>query len=325
MLRFLAPFALALVLLGTFWPDLLAQQIAVRAKTVALSEDTEPRTVVGRLIWRGGLLLSSSDDAFGGLSALAVDGAGAELTFLSDEGNWYIVEPLYDAQGNLAGVGEARRGRLKNASDEPLPEGKMWGDSESLTRWNGSALIGFEGRTRILSYRSGGTGLSQAAKPFPISEDIEKLPVGKGLEGMATLSDGRILAFAEGPERKGARPAFLFDGQAWTNLSLSTIDGFQPTGADTLPNGDIVLVERRFSIFTGFEAQVRRIPSESVRPGARLEGEVLATLREPYVRENFEGISARSGPDGETLIYLVSDDNFIPLQDTLLVMFEIAE
>ncbi len=38
-----------------------------------------------------------------------------------------------------------------------------------------------------------------------------------------------------------------------------------------------------------------------------------------------EGIAARRGPGGETLIYLISDDNFHPWQRTLLLMFELAE
>jgi len=323
MLRFLAPCTLALAFLGSTVPDLLAQPVAVTSKLIALSADTELRTQVGRLIWRGGLLLSSSEDLFGGLSAMAVDSDGAAITLLTDEGNWCVLRPRYDAQGNLAGIAEAECDRLRNIRGEPLPESKWWGDSESLTRWNGSAIVGFEGRTRILSYRPDGKGFGGAATRFPTSEEIDDLPQGRGLEALATLSDGRILAFAEGREDEGARPAFLYDGQSWSRLSLSGIGDFRPTGADTLPNGDVILLERSFSFFTGFEAQIRLISGADVFPGAHLEGEVLATLREPYVRENFEGISARPGPDGKTFIYLVSDDNFLPFQDTLLVMFEI--
>ena len=44
-------------------------------------------------------------------------------------------------------------------------------------------------------------------------------------------------------------------------------------------------------------------------------------LRPPLIFDNFEGIAARSGAGGETLIYLLSDDNFNPLQRTLLLMF----
>jgi len=38
-----------------------------------------------------------------------------------------------------------------------------------------------------------------------------------------------------------------------------------------------------------------------------------------------EGVAARRGPDGETLVYLISDDNFHILQRTLLLMFALEE
>jgi hypothetical protein len=31
----------------------------------------------------------------------------------------------------------------------------------------------------------------------------------------------------------------------------------------------------------------------------------------------------RRGPRGETLLYVISDDNYLPLQRTLLLMFEV--
>ncbi len=45
-----------------------------------------------------------------------------------------------------------------------------------------------------------------------------------------------------------------------------------------------------------------------------------------YVIDNMEGLSVNGGPNGETLVYIVSDDNFSPpLQQTMLMMFELRE
>lgn len=41
--------------------------------------------------------------------------------------------------------------------------------------------------------------------------------------------------------------------------------------------------------------------------------------------DNFEGVDVRRDAKGRTMIYLVSDDNFMILQRTLLVMFELAD
>ena len=56
-----------------------------------------------------------------------------------------------------------------------------------------------------------------------------------------------------------------------------------------------------------------------------IDGETIAELRPPLTMDNFEGIEARRGPRGETLVYLVSDDNFNAEQRTLLMMFELLE
>jgi hypothetical protein len=39
--------------------------------------------------------------------------------------------------------------------------------------------------------------------------------------------------------------------------------------------------------------------------------------------DNMEGLAVRRGPKGETLLYILSDDNYSPLQRTLLLMFEV--
>jgi len=40
---------------------------------------------------------------------------------------------------------------------------------------------------------------------------------------------------------------------------------------------------------------------------------------------HYPGIDARRGPGGETLVYVLSDDNANPLQRTYLLMFELIE
>jgi hypothetical protein len=45
-----------------------------------------------------------------------------------------------------------------------------------------------------------------------------------------------------------------------------------------------------------------------------------------FIIDNMEGLSVRTGEDGETLVYVVSDNNFNgPIQQTLLMMFELKD
>ncbi len=59
--------------------------------------------------------------------------------------------------------------------------------------------------------------------------------------------------------------------------------------------------------------------------GARLKGEELGRFAPPYPIDNMEGIAAWRTPEGATRILLLSDDNFNPLQRTLLLLFELKE
>ena len=153
---------------------------------------------------------------------------------------------------------------------------------------------------------------------------MRALPRNDGVEALVALRDGRILAFSE--EDSGDRhSAFLWNGSAWDSLSYRGRRPYQPTGATLLPGGDILLVERRFSLAGGFATRLTRIAQKSVAPGAVLESLELARLAPPLTSDNLEGIAARRGPQGETLILLLSDDNFSPLQRTLLLQFELLE
>ncbi len=51
----------------------------------------------------------------------------------------------------------------------------------------------------------------------------------------------------------------------------------------------------------------------------------MARLAPPLIGENFEGIAARRSEAGETLIYIVSDDNFLPFLRTVLMLFALSQ
>ena len=104
------------------------------------------------------------------------------------------------------------------------------------------------------------------------------------------------------------------------DLSYTPDEGFSPSDATTLANGDILVLERRYKFWRYFSARVKLVKGRDLRPGARLTGDVLLRLDTPLTVDNFEGIAAMETSDGTT-IFLVSDDNFFPLQSTLLYQF----
>jgi hypothetical protein len=92
------------------------------------------------------------------------------------------------------------------------------------------------------------------------------------------------------------------------------------------PSGKhLYILERHyFGLLGGVVIAVREVDARNVKPGATLRGKEIArfTMRENI--DNMEGLALRRGADGKAFLYMISDDNYNPLQRTLLEMFELA-
>ncbi len=306
-----------------------AEPLALAARPVPLHAGDPERARVGPLLYRGGLELTSPDARFGGLSGLLVSEDGGRVTAVTDQGHWVTARLLYDGAGRLSGVAEAEIGELHGPSGAHL-HGKRDRDSESLTRLpDGAIVAAFERNHRLWRYPGrypAGAG-PLAGQPVPLSAPsaLEALRPNSGIEALATLSDGALFALAEGRREAAESPAYLRRGGAWAELSYRRHGGFRPTGAARLPGGDLLVIERSFNIVDGVAVRVRRIAARTIVPGARLDGAAIAVLRPPLTVDNLEGVAARRSAAGETLIYLLSDDNFNPLQRSLLLLFALEE
>lgn len=298
-----------------------AEPLPLSAKRVFLNPEARDQLTVGALAWRGGLQLSSDDRRFGGLSGLLVAPDGRRFTAVSDGGHWITAGLDYDGAGWLAGVGDGRIARLIGPDGRPLGS-KHHHDAESLAALaDGSLLVGFEQRHRVLRYPAGASPLTRAPVELPRPSLLADAPTNSGLEALVALDGGRVLAITEGLKRDDGLAAFLIDGRRWSTLGYRAPRGFRPTGATRLPDGRILVLERRFTLIGGVACRLALLDPADVRPGRLLSGREIAVLRPPLTVDNMEGVAARRGPAGETLIYLLSDDNFNGLQRTLLLMF----
>jgi hypothetical protein len=306
----------AIVLLLVLPLAAAAKPLELSSRRVHLNAEDPRAERIGRLQWRGGLELSSDDEDFGGLSALLISADGARMTAVTDQGRRITARLLYDSNGRLAGVAEGRIGKLDGTDGKHL-KGKRHKDAESLARLSdGSLLLSFEHEHRILRYPA-------AAKPLKKTPEI--LGPNKGVEALAVLDGERVIGITQGRDKDDDVAAFLRQDGRWSRLSYPKHGDFKPTGAARLPDGDLVVLERYFTWLGGPAARLVVIEAAQVRPGATLEGREIAEFRPPYTVDNMEGIATRRGPDGETLIYLLSDNNFNALQRTLLLMFALAE
>ena len=305
------------------------------APSVPVPLDAERPAVahVGALAFRGALELSD-DAVHGGLSGLWVSRDGGQFLAVSDTGRSVLGRLSYDGRGHLAGVSDVTV-RVLPLDDDPSYRGHR-SDSEEIARMpDGSWLVSFERSHRILRYAAGPDRPEGAPVRLPSPPGLEGAPPNGGVEAMTVLPDGRLFAIQEG-EDDGIRERPAWIGQPpvasradWRRLTYRTAPRFRPTGAAALPDGGVLVLERRLSLLGGWAARIVHVPPEALRPGgipgAVVEGVELARLEQPLLVDNFEGIAVRPGDAGETLVYIVSDDNRSPLQRTYLAMFALPD
>ena len=195
-------------------------------------------------------------------------------------------------------------------------------------------LVSFERVHRIALYPE----LPPAGRPAAVGLPPGHEPMSnEGLESLARLPDGRLLALSEGltAERDGitvwqgalaAAPGLPETAGDWRPIYLPQDADLAPVDAALGPDGLwLYWLERGWSLIGGTRVKLKRAPVATLQAGALLQPEELAFLKPPLTVDNFEGLWLRRGPAGETLITLLSDDNFQDLQRTLLLQFELLD
>ena len=156
------------------------------------------------------------------------------------------------------------------------------------------------------------------------------MPSNQGIEALAVLQagplKGSVIAFAE----RFTRGSGYHTGWMWVKgepqrIQLEDIDGFNITDAAGLPDGSLLVLERYFRWTSGVKMRIRQLAAGEIVPGARLKGRVLVEADSGYEIDNMEGMAVHRGPKGETIVSLISDDNFNTLlQRTVFLQFALA-
>lgn len=300
-----------------------ARPIQVSASAIALNPEDPSQTRVGRLQFLAGFVLSSDDATFGGLSGLLVEGDRALM--ISDRGDWFLARLSHDATGRLTGIADVRVAPMLGIGNEKIAHSRSRGDAEAVARLaDGRLLVSFEQRHRLWIYAPGDDPAN--ARPTSIGAPLAVIrgkPNG-GIEAVEEIEPGRLLALSEtlrSPEGDLVGFYIGYSGRRLETLRVAADGAFVPTDLARLPSGDVLLLERRFSYLGGVASQVRLIPKAQLNV-LRLRPKPVARLERPLNIDNFEGLAV-SERGGETLVYMVSDDNFSVLQRTLLLQFRL--
>ncbi|MEN3974347.1 esterase-like activity of phytase family protein [Emcibacter sp. SYSU 3D8] len=301
-------------------PEVLVEQLI-------LNPDNMAETRVGRLTWLNGVRLWSKHWLFGGFSSLDISPDGSRLLTASDRGTWWTAS-LKLKDGIPEAIGANALIDMPDAQGQTLAESDQ--DSEGMaTSATGTVYVSFERHHRIVRYTAPDpadiTSLRRAPpETLPSPPDLAHAPNNAGLEALALMADGTLFALTESYQAEpGYNRGWLVRDQNWAPFEYKRTEPYDVTDAKQLPDGDMLVLERRFSMLGGLGARLCVISGATIKPGARLECRTVAELQPPQPIDNMEGLAVRQNEKGETIVYLISDDNFSRLQRTVLLVFRL--
>lgn len=311
--------------------QLKAQKIKLIAKAVGFKRSDASAKKFGALTFRNGYSVRSTSSYWGGLSGIAASKAGDKLAIVSDAGFWAMLDLAYK-DGGLKPPSEASVGPLLSLAGKPLTRNKDR-DAEAITlikseKFFGQALISFEDNHRIGKFNLTANGISAPQSYLKLPSITSRLRGNAGLEALAVLQGGKlkgsVVAIAQ--SRKDSKKNFI----GWlvrkgkiTKIRFTPppLDTFRITDAVGLPNGDLMLLERRYKFLT-VNIRMRYVRQAELLSGKPIQGRIVLEANNHEHRvDNMEGIAAHINEKGETVMTLISDDNFNGFQQTLLMQF----
>lgn len=289
-----------------------AQPLMARAADMSINPDFPARLV------RAWSLRSENGD-FGGLSA--IHASGNSLTMVSDK-------------GTLVRLGVDERTSHWKGSIALLPAGcgnmrdKGQRDTESLAAdpRTGALWVGFESRNAICRISIDAQGGTRFANP----RFMAHWNVTSGAEALVRLRDGRFLVFQEKPDTNSGSVEVLGypadpvqQPNRMTVMRLKVEDGYLPVDAAELPDGRLLVLARRFRLPFEFTSRLYLVDRFAWRGDAELKAREVMRISRPRLADNYEGIAIDPAGD-RIMVWLVSDDNFLGAQRSLLLQLELT-
>jgi hypothetical protein len=304
-------------------PPAQAASLKLTTSPLQLNEDVPAQKKIGELVYKGGLILNSPNKDFGGLSGLRINRDNMALA-ISDAGSWvsFALIEKNEQLIDVTGIG------LAPLLDQNGQSGTKSNRDAEAVEVGAATAVSFEGDHRIWYYADidpakPDTFQTRAAQEWRLPA-MMMWPGNGGVEAYCELGPDkkRLLISEDAPGASGSKDSFLVTDAAELRFGFLPEPGFKPTDCTGLPGAaQALILQRRFSPFTGVAASLVVADFSDVKSGAIIKGREIARLTPPISVDNMEAISYVERA-GRKYIYLASDDNFNGLQRTLLMKFE---
>lgn len=292
-------------------------KLSIAAAGLAILASCVPTTQSGpQLISDAKVEWSVDQKWFGGLSGAEVIDDGRRMIVVTDRGHYLEADMIRD-QGRLTGLRLHRDMPLLDEKQKPLMGEQADSEGVAISK-DGRVFISFELDHRIAVL---GTGSNEnMAYPFPIPDQLT-MQDNSGMEALAIHPDGTLYTL---PERSGSRstpfPLWAIYGKKWRQAhDIPRRGSFLAVGADFGPDGLFYLLERSAGPL-GFRTRIRRF---DLSADDLAEETLLTTF--PGKLDNLEAISVWRDKKGTTRLTLVSDDNFLAIQQTQIIEYVLQD
>ncbi len=304
----------------------------LNTRPVAFTEQPRQQERAGRLRALG--MLELPDVTVDGLrlsqlSGLAWDDDDGMLYAISDKGALFQLRPVI-REDKLAGLQLLKAVPLRE-TDGKLLKGRR-ADSEGLDILKGrngrkgdaELVVSFERFPRVVRYRPDGTVIGENPLPAPLNDRKSYRDNNKMLESVCVDEKLGVLTVPEDPlakERAGHNRIFRVAGGSWL---LPATGQFRPSAIECLGDGRVLILERDFGRLLGRAVALRLATlagDGSAESVAAVETVALMDTAQGYQIDNFEGLTHHKG----NRFFMVSDNNDLFIQRTLLLYFELAE
>jgi hypothetical protein len=290
-----------------------SQSIALRP--LPLDSSNPSRRTVGALTFLGAWELASDNENFGGISALIALKDGRFLG-VSDAGTLIGFGIKNDRNADRPFIAALPGAFGPNLSFRDRDSEGLAHDPESGRFW-----VSYEARHAVRRFPASWSRVDGLLR-LPGTENWYE---NRGIEAMARLRDGRFILFAE-DGGDSDHPAFLYSGDpvepGSTRLDFRyrPPDGYKATDATPLPDGRLLVLNRRIALPEGFSAKLVILDPATISRGRIASAKTIATLASPLLVDNLEGVTITQ-ENGRTIVWLISDNNFNIFQRTLLMKF----
>lgn len=284
----------------------------------------------GKLEFLGGLSYSSSNPLLGAVSAIRFREDRERFVAVLDTGHWLTGRIERDAEGRLSGLADLKTRSMfnSNGQDENV---KSQMDAEGLAIGKGEVFVSFESLHRVDAYPDPGFMEARPSRRLALSFPRRELRNNQGMETLAMSPEAGPLGAVpvtvteRSLDADGNVLAAVLDGPLAGTFAVTRNDPWDVTDGTFLPNGDLLLLERRFRLSDGVGMRIRRIDGGKIRPGAVVDGEVLIDVDLSHQIDNMEGLDVVVMAEDDIRLIVVSDDNHSILQRNLMLEFRLPK